>query len=157
MSLRLWLVSLFTSPLLLTLISSLLPTSSYPLSTSVQAQTTQDQTAEADRLLQQGYQQFDISQYQAAIQSWQQALVIYQKLGNRNGEANSLGSLGIAYTSLGEYAKAIVFFQQSLNIFRDLGDRNSQADLLGNLGATYFSLGQYAKAIVQNSPSQNLN
>ncbi|MDZ7952499.1 CHAT domain-containing protein [Nostoc sp. DedQUE09] len=147
MPLRLWLVSLFTSPLLLTLIPSLVQTSSYPLSTSVQAQTSQDKTAEADRFLQKGNQQFNISQYQAAIQSWQQALAIYRELKNRNGESNSLNNLGSAYSSLGQYAKAIEFYQQSLAISRDIGDRNGQAGSLNNLGLAYNHLGQYAKAI----------
>ncbi|HYX16659.1 MAG TPA: CHAT domain-containing protein [Nostoc sp.] len=147
MPLRLWLVSLFTSPLLLTLIPSLLQTSSYPFSTSVQAQTSQDKTAEADRLLQQGKQQFDISQYKAAIQSWQQALAIYRELKNRLGESNSLIGLGNAYSSLGQYAKAIEFYQQSLSIQRDIGDRNGESNSLMGLGTAYSSLGQYAKAI----------
>nr|WP_322711777.1 CHAT domain-containing protein [Nostoc sp. ChiSLP03a]MDZ8213020.1 CHAT domain-containing protein [Nostoc sp. ChiSLP03a] len=147
MSFRLKLVSLFTLQLLLALIPSLLLTYVYPLSNSVQAQTRQDQKAEADRLLEQGNQQFDISQYQAAIQSWQKALAIYQKLKNRNGQGNSLMGLGIAYSSLGQYAKAIELFQQSVAIFGDIGDRNSQANSLVNLGIAYSSLGQYAKAI----------
>ena len=141
MSLRLRLISWLTSPLLLTLIPSLLPIPSYLLSTTAQAQTSQDQKTEADKLLEQGNQQFQRSQYKDAIQSWQQALVIYQKLKDRNGEANSLGNLGIAYNSLGQYPKAIEFHQQSLAIFREIGDspeerlrqRNGEANSLGNL------------------------
>ncbi|MEJ6483807.1 tetratricopeptide repeat protein [Nostoc punctiforme UO1] len=97
--------------------------------------------------LQQGNQQFDISQYQAAIQSWQQALAIYQELKNRYGESNSLMGLGIAYSSLGQYAKAIEFYQQSLVISHDIGDRNGESNSLMGLGIAYKSLGQYAKAI----------
>ncbi|MEH2033520.1 MAG: tetratricopeptide repeat protein [Nostoc sp.] len=146
MSLRLRLLRLLMPPMLV-LISSLLPIPYYFLSTSVQAQTSQDQTAEADRLLQQGNQQFNISQYQAAIQSWQKALAIYQELKNRNGQANSLNNLGLAYNQLGQYAKAIELYQQSLAIFRDLGNRNGQANSLMDLGLAYKQLGQYAKAI----------
>ncbi|KHG39450.1 hypothetical protein OA07_23575 [Aphanizomenon flos-aquae 2012/KM1/D3] len=121
----------------------MLPIPSYLLSTTAQAQTSQDQKTEADKLLEQGNQQFQRSQYKDAIQSWQQALVIYQKLKDRNGEANSLGNLdlGIAYNSLGQYPKAIEFHQQSLAIFREIGDspeerlrqRNGEANSLGNL------------------------
>ena len=38
---------------------------------NVQAQTTQDRKAEADRLFKQGNQQFEVSQFNAALQSWQ--------------------------------------------------------------------------------------
>ena len=147
MSLRLRLVSWLTSPLLLTLIPSLLPIPSYFLSTTAQAQTNQDRKTEADKLFEQGKQQYQRSQYKDAIQSWEQALAIYQELKDRNGEANSLNNLGNAYNSLGQYAKAIEFFQQSLAIFREIGDRNDEANSLNNLGDAYRNLGQYPKAI----------
>src|SRR4028118_1190060 len=49
--------------------------------------------AEAERLFEQGNQQFNISQFREALQSWEQALTIYGDIGNRQGEANSIGSL----------------------------------------------------------------
>lgn len=58
MSLRLRLVGWFTPTLLLALILSLLPIPSYLLSTAIQAQTSQDRKIEADKLLEQGIQQF---------------------------------------------------------------------------------------------------
>jgi CHAT domain-containing protein/tetratricopeptide (TPR) repeat protein len=147
MSLRLRLISWLTSPLLLTLIPSLLPIPSYLLSTTAQAQTSQDWTIEADKLLEQGIQQFDISEYQAAIRSWQQTLAIYQQLKDRDGEASSLNNLGLAYYSLGQYPKAIEFHQQSLAIKQEIGDRNGEALSLMNMGIAYSELGQYPKAI----------
>ena len=68
---------------------------------TAQAQTTQDRKVKADRLLQQGNQQYQISQFEAAFQSWQQALAIYREIKDRLGEGQSLGNLGIAYHSLG--------------------------------------------------------
>jgi tetratricopeptide (TPR) repeat protein len=64
---------------------------------------------EADRFLNLGNQQFDVSQFEAALKSWQEALQIYREIKNRQGEGAALGSLGIAYDSLGNYAKAIEF------------------------------------------------
>jgi CHAT domain-containing protein/tetratricopeptide (TPR) repeat protein len=132
---------------LLTLIPSLLPIPSYLFSSTAQAQTSQDWTIEADKLLEQGIQQYQRSQYQAAIKFWQQALAIYQQIKDRNGEANSLGNLGSAYNSLGQYPKAIEFHQQSLAIQREIGDRNGEGISLNNLGNAYNYLGQYPKAI----------
>ena len=111
------------------------------------AQTQAQREAEADRLLKQGIQQYDISQVQAALQSWQQALIIYREIKDRQGEGWALGSLGIAYHSLGDYAKAIDYQQQSLAIAREIKDRESQGWALGSLGIAYDSLGDYAKAI----------
>jgi hypothetical protein len=68
------------------------------------AQEIDPRQAEADRLLQQGIQQYDTSQFSAALNSLQQALQIYRALTNRLGEGNALGNLGGAYNSLGNYA-----------------------------------------------------
>ena len=113
----------------------------------VLAQSTDARKTEADRLLQQGLEQFNISQFSAALQSWQQALTLYREIKDRLGEGAALGGLGIAYLSLGDYAKAIEYHQQSLALAREIKDRLVEGQSLGNLGAAYLSLGNYAKAI----------
>jgi CHAT domain-containing protein len=111
------------------------------------AQTQVERKAEADRLFQQGIQQAQISQFQPALQSSEQALIIYREIKDRQGEGAALGSLGIAYRNLGGYAKAIEYLQQWLAIARSIKDRNSEGAALGNLGLAYYALGDYAKAI----------
>ncbi|MBE9128447.1 MULTISPECIES: CHAT domain-containing protein [unclassified Coleofasciculus] len=120
----------------------------------VMAQTSTEQEAEADqlfqeagRLFQQGIEQYKTSQFQAAIQSWQQALDIYLEIGNNSGIANSSGSLGVVYLSLGQYEKAIEFFQIALVIQQEIDDRVAVAASFANLGNAYYFLGQYQKAI----------
>jgi tetratricopeptide (TPR) repeat protein len=103
--------------------------------------------AEADRLLEQGIQQFNISQFPEALQSWEQALTIYGDIKDRQGKANSLGNLGSAYQAVGQFDKAIAFHKQSLEIEREIGYRVGEANSLGSLGIAYLSLGQYDKAI----------
>ncbi|MEM9244357.1 MAG: CHAT domain-containing tetratricopeptide repeat protein [Cyanobacteria bacterium P01_F01_bin.153] len=112
------------------------------------AQVSQDeQGTEADRLLNQGQQQFRRGQIQGAFQSWQTALRLYREAGDRQGEAFVLGNLGIAYRFLGQYERAIDFHEQSLKIKRDIGDRRGEANSLGSLGNVYHSQGQYERAI----------
>ncbi|MEG4231636.1 tetratricopeptide repeat protein [Microcoleus sp. Pol11C3] len=111
------------------------------------AQTQAQRKAEADRLFNQGIEQYKISQFQAALQSWQQALIIYREIKERQGEGGALGNLGNAYRNLGDYAKAIEYAQQQLAIAREIKDRQSEGKALGNLGLAYYSLGDYAKAI----------
>ncbi|BAZ77513.1 TPR repeat-containing protein [Aulosira laxa NIES-50] len=81
------------------------------------------------------------------MQSWQQALIIYQKIKDRQAEGTVLGNLGVAYFFLGDYKKAIEHHQQSLAIALEFKDRNSEGKALGNLGIAYFQLGDYPKAI----------
>ncbi len=116
------------------------------ISESVQAQTSQSRQTEGDRLFNQGNQQFQLSQFEAAFQSWQQALAIYREIKDRSREGAALGNLGLAYLSLGKYEKAIEYQLQSAELAKVLGDRNGQANSFGNLGNAYLSLGKYDKA-----------
>ena len=112
-----------------------------------EATTKELKKAAADKLLRQGNEQFQVNQFTAAFQSWEQALRIYEEIGDRSGVAKSLGNLGIAYRSLGEYNKAIDYLQQSLAITQEIGDRSGVASSLINLGSAYYSLEEYNKAI----------
>ncbi|PSB35580.1 tetratricopeptide repeat protein [Stenomitos frigidus] len=112
-----------------------------------QAPTNQERKAEADRLLKLGTEQFNTSQFETALQTWQQALKLYQELKDRRGEGNALGNLGNAYYSLGNYPKAIEYQEQSLAIARAIKDRLGEGQSLGSLGSAYYSLSNDAKAI----------
>ena len=107
----------------------------------------EEQRLEAARLLQQGIQQYQASQYSAARDSWQQALDIYRSINDRNGEAGALTNLGNVYRSLRQYPQAREAYTQALAIFQHLGDRDGEAIALTGLGIVYRSLGQYPQAI----------
>ncbi|MEM6432583.1 MAG: tetratricopeptide repeat protein [Cyanobacteria bacterium P01_D01_bin.115] len=133
------------------LLITALPATIHPLhAISVRAQGTgqaEDRKAEADRLMQQGGQQLNVSQFREALQSWQQALGIYRELGDWAGEGRALGDLGVVSNRLGEYQQAIDFHEQSLAIAREIGDRAGEDRALGNLGNVYENLGEYQQAI----------
>jgi tetratricopeptide (TPR) repeat protein len=112
-----------------------------------------DETAAAEKLIEQGNQQMDASQYEAAQSSHTQALEIYRKLGDRNGQANALLNLGNAYLSLSQYEKAIGYYQQALPISQQVKNRNGEAKILNSLGLAYSSLSQYEKAISYFQPT----
>src|SRR6476469_2812322 len=111
------------------------------------AQTQAQRKAEAERLFDKGLEQLQTSQFQAALQAWQQALIIYREIKDRQGEGWDLGNLGIAYMNLGEYTKAVEYAQQDLAIEREIKDREGEGVALGILGNAYRHLGDYAKAI----------
>ncbi|MFB2838870.1 tetratricopeptide repeat protein [Floridanema evergladense] len=119
----------------------------------VLAQTNSEQEAEVEQFFQQGIQHYQKSQYREALQSWQQALAIARKIGDRQGEGNILRNISIAYDSLGDYRKAIEYQQQSLAVAREIGDRLGEARSLGNLGNAYGSLGDHHKAIEYHQKS----
>ncbi|MBW4683405.1 MAG: tetratricopeptide repeat protein [Microcoleus vaginatus WJT46-NPBG5] len=105
------------------------------------------QKAEAEALMQQGYQQLRIGKFEAALQSFQPALMIYQQLQDRGGEGWALRSLALGYAQLGDTTKSIDYAQQSLELAQNIQDRAGEVQALGSLGTVYFTLGYYAKAI----------
>ncbi|MEQ9234167.1 tetratricopeptide repeat protein [Coleofasciculus sp. E2-BRE-01] len=113
----------------------------------VVAQTSDARKAEADQRFQQGIEQSETSQFEAALQSWQQALIIYREIKDRQGEVRTLRNLGLVYRNLGDYPKAIEHFQQSLAIARQIQDRQGEIWILRFLGKAYQDLRDYAKAI----------
>ena len=87
------------------------------------AQSVSDRKAEADRLYEQGKQQYRTSQFRNAFQSYQQALSLYREIGDRAGEGTTLNNIGAVYSSLGQYPQAKEQYQQALAISREIGDR----------------------------------
>lgn len=123
-----------------------------PSLTAVQTQA-KSRKAEAEQLFQQGFEQYQQGQLETAVESWQQALKIYQQLQIREKEGAVLGNLGIAYKILGEYAVAIDFHQQALAIMQEIKDHQGEGQVLGNLGNAYEALGEYDKAIASYQES----
>ncbi|HAZ48535.1 MAG TPA: Fis family transcriptional regulator [Cyanobacteria bacterium UBA11369] len=113
----------------------------------VLAQTTEVRKAEANRLLQQGVQQYETDNYEAALQPLQQALTIYREIGDRAGETESLLKLGSTYALLGNYTKAIDYYQQRLALVRSLSNREEELRTLSLLGSAYSLLNDNNKAL----------
>ena len=86
-------------------------------------------------------------QSQQAIPFFEQALRIYQQVGDRTNEAESLRSLGIAYDLLGKSQKATQFHQQAVEIARLFGGSQVEANFIHEVGIVYQLLGKYQRAI----------
>jgi tetratricopeptide (TPR) repeat protein len=132
---------------------------SVPLTRSVLvsavAQTVRERRVEAARLMQQGAEQADTSQYGDALQSYQEALAIYQQaqvrdadpLGAAEGAAWSLNNIGAIYTELAEPEKAIDYLKPALWIVQKLVHRVGEASVLMNFGIASSLMDQYQTAI----------
>jgi CHAT domain-containing protein/Flp pilus assembly protein TadD len=113
----------------------------------VLAQTPELRKAEAVRLSEQGIEQFQSNQFDAAFQSWHQALTISQEIKDRNLQGIVLSNLGRAYYLQGKYAKAIEYLQQQLAIAQEIKDLQTEAKTLAYLGLASLYLSDYAKGI----------
>lgn len=104
----------------------------------VLAQTPDEQKAEQLRI--EGFKQLSIYQYQAAIESLQAALKIYQEIGNFSGQAWSLYGLGWAYDDTGQLQKAIESYQASLFLAKEIEDHRLEAFNFNLIGYVYLQL-----------------
>jgi len=111
------------------------------------AQATDPRKTEADQLLKLCREQLQQQQYEAAIQSCQEAVASLRQRGNRNGEARSITNLGIAHLNRSQPEKAIRYFQQALPMFQAAKDRSGEAIVLTNQGAAYRRLSQYEQSV----------
>jgi tetratricopeptide (TPR) repeat protein len=106
------------------------------------AQITSERLAEANQLLQQGNEQFNNGRQEAALQSWQKALVIYQEIHDQQGEAGTLINIGGYYAHI-EFEKAIIYYEKALSIFRYIKDSKGEANALMNIGWTSYIQADY--------------
>jgi len=108
---------------------------------------------QADRLLQQGIEQYKAGQLTTAIESWQQAISLYQQLQDQEKEALVTDFLGLAHQKLGNYHQAIAYYQQLLTLARKIKNREYEANALGNLGNSYRVLGKYSQSLEYHQQS----
>lgn len=98
-----------------------------------------------------------MADFLTAIEHYDRALAINNKLGDCEGQARTIGNLGLCYRRMGNISKAIDYHQRSLTINEELMRIDGQADQLGNLGLCYRILGDFPKAIEHLERSLTLN
>jgi diguanylate cyclase (GGDEF)-like protein len=99
-----------------------------------------------------------LCQYMLGIQenvtaTTQQAISLFQSLGDDRGEADAYNLIGNIYDRKGQYNEAIEYHHKSLVIRRRIGDRNGEAGSLNNIGIAYTQMAQFSDAFeyLQNS------
>ncbi|MEP0754167.1 CHAT domain-containing protein [Trichocoleus sp. Lan] len=115
---------------------------------SASAQNSRKVTA--DQLLQQGFEQYQPNKVESAVQSWQQALRIYQELKDVPGEVAARGVLGAASLVQENYQDAIALLEPFLTMEPGNGNSTKKAQALSNLGIAYKAVGNYASAIASH-------
>lgn len=97
---------------------------------------------EASGLFEMGWASYNLGQHTPALESFQQALLLYQELRDPKGTADSLRGLGMVHDLLGNYEKALGYFMENLQIHQGLADLQGQANTLNSIGIVYSKNGQ---------------
>jgi CHAT domain-containing protein/Tfp pilus assembly protein PilF len=115
------------------------------------ATTQPDPTrAEADKLTKEGlqlYKQGSAESLLAAKKKWEQALVLWRELDDKERQATTLVLTGRVYSDLGEKQKALEFYNQALPLHRAIDNKKGEATTLNNIGLVYSDLGEKQKAL----------
>jgi tetratricopeptide (TPR) repeat protein len=117
------------------------------------AQISHAGAEEAAKLLEQGFEQQQTRQFEAALQSFEEALKLYTKLPNQWGAGRALGGLGLTVYALGDFQQVVEYASKSLAIACEVKDLHLEGQLREILGNSYRHLGQPLKAIEQGQQS----
>ncbi|MBE9128624.1 hypothetical protein [Coleofasciculus sp. LEGE 07092] len=94
------------------------------------AQALDVRKTRAKYFFRQALKQYVTCEFQLALQSWQQALILYRELQDYQAEATTLGYLGLVYGNLGDNTKATTCFQNAIKIAQELKNLQLEAILL---------------------------
>jgi CHAT domain-containing protein/tetratricopeptide (TPR) repeat protein len=106
----------------------------------------EDARGEADALKRIGDVYRSLGQFEKAQTSYQSALGINNRLGDRRAENRDLNALCSTSLLLGANQKALKYAERALEISKAVQDQWGEAEALNNLGEVYNWLGQIQKA-----------
>ncbi len=105
--------------------------------------SAEHKTAEAEAMVNQS--RADATR--GAIGKYEEALVSWRAVGDRQSEAFTTLRIGNAYHNLGHPGKAIELYNQSLSIWRDLSDAHGMASTFSSLGWSLSMMGKFDESL----------
>jgi class 3 adenylate cyclase len=84
--------------------------------------------------------------YDSASYQWENAFLIYERIGRLRGMASSLNNLSNVSSLRGDHVSAIGLLARSQKIYEELGDKKGQAACEQNIGNIYHLQGEHGKA-----------
>jgi tetratricopeptide (TPR) repeat protein len=88
-----------------------------------------------------------LGQYDQALENYQHALVVYQKVGDRAGEGAVLNNIGRVYRALGQNDQALENYHQALSVMEELRNWAGERVSRYNLAMIYWDQGGLGEAV----------
>jgi CHAT domain-containing protein/Tfp pilus assembly protein PilF len=88
----------------------------------------------------------NLGNYHKALESYQQALSIQEKIGNQPRQAETLRKIGTVYVNQNNYSQALNYYQRALDIAQITDDKVEKAKSLNSIGFVYINQGRYTDA-----------
>ncbi len=87
------------------------------------------------------------SNFEAAIEYYQEALNINRRLKDKKAESRTLNAIANVYYSLSDFEKAIEYYDECIFVLQSIGDMNFEAAVLTNRGLSYQLNGDLRAAL----------
>ncbi|MDO9373405.1 MAG: tetratricopeptide repeat protein, partial [Ferruginibacter sp.] len=88
-----------------------------------------------------------LGRYEESILAFEQALFLFQKLGEPEGVGSVLNYIGLNYRARGNFQKAIEYLLKGLEVRKKIGDKPGMMFSLARVGEMYQALGQSETAL----------
>ena len=100
----------------------------------------------ARRHMEEGLARFREADFRGAIDAWEKALAVVERLNMPRRTSITLSNLGLAHQRLGEASRALAYFDRALELDRRRSDRKGERDNLRRAGTALYSLGDFLEA-----------
>jgi tetratricopeptide (TPR) repeat protein len=90
---------------------------------------------------------YDQERYVEALEAYQKALTIRERIDDQKGIADCYNNIGNIHADQGRYAEALESYQKALIIRERIGDQQGIAVSYNNIGVIHADQGRYAEAL----------
>ncbi|PHJ62949.1 hypothetical protein VF14_13150 [Nostoc linckia z18] len=101
-------------------------------------------TKDAEQLLMQGK---DSSDFNTALNLYEQALEIYKKHKDKAGIASAYNNIGVTYARLQQQESALNSLKKSIKLWKEISNQQNEAVALLNIGWVYKTFNELLKAL----------
>lgn len=84
---------------------------------------------------------YELEQYERALDYYNQALALFQSLDRLERQAKALNNIGIVYDAMKEYGKAVETYQEALKISQQAESAEEEKRILHNLACNQYLQG----------------
>jgi CHAT domain-containing protein/predicted negative regulator of RcsB-dependent stress response len=111
------------------------------------ARQTKDPKSQAHVIYFRGVIAFYRSDSATALKAYEEALSLYQQIGEKLGEANVYFFQGMLYFETGDNQAALKAYEKALPLYQQVGDRLGEANVYRGQGEVYFRTGDNQAAL----------
>jgi tetratricopeptide (TPR) repeat protein len=100
---------------------------------------------------------FEKGEFTEALESYKNALAVYEYINDKKGRAMLLNDIGLVYKTWGRYEQAIDNYLKAIKLFQEIDQKDGVGVASNNIGQIYYYRDEYEKSIQFFSLYLNIN